>query len=72
MNKLLSGQVVRSGLTQNKESGLRWLKGNPLSKLHESINKRQGSISLITLENIEYLHVTEVTKGYLSLISEGR
>ena len=64
MDKLLSGQVVRSGL--------RWLKGNPLRKLHESINKRQGSLILITLEDIEYLLVTEVTKGYLSRISEGR
>jgi hypothetical protein len=61
MEKLLSGQVVRSGL-----------KGNPLRKLHESINKRQGSLILITLENIEYIQVTKVTKGYLSQISEGR
>jgi hypothetical protein len=29
-------------------------KGNPLRKLHESINKRQDSLILITLENIEY------------------
>jgi hypothetical protein len=51
---------------------LKWLKGNPLRKLHESINKRKGSFILITLENIEYLQMTEVTKGYLSRISEGR
>ena len=48
------------------------LSGNPLRKIHESINKRQGSLILIILENIEYLHVNEVTKGYISLISEGR
>ena len=33
MNKLLSWQVVRSGLALNKENGLRWLKGNPLGKV---------------------------------------
>jgi hypothetical protein len=44
MEKLLSGQVVRSGLALNRESGLRWLEGNPLRKLHKSINKRQGSL----------------------------
>jgi hypothetical protein len=54
------------------EIGLRWLKGNPLRKLHESMNKRQGSLILITLEHIEYIQVTEVIKGYLSRISEGR
>ena len=27
---------------------------------------------LITLENIEYIQVTEVTKGYLNRIPEGR
>jgi hypothetical protein len=43
-----------------------------LRKLHESINKRQVSLILITLEHIEYLQMTEVTKGYLSLISERR
>ena len=47
------------------------VKGNPLRKLHESINKRKGYLILITLEHIEYRHVTEVTKGYLSPISEG-
>ena len=41
-----------------------------MRKLHESINKRQGSLILNTLENIEYLQVTEVTKGHLSRISE--
>jgi hypothetical protein len=41
-----------------------------LRKLHESINKRQGPLILITLEHIEYLQVNEVTKGYLSQISE--
>jgi hypothetical protein len=45
---------------------------NPLKKLHKSINKRQGSLILITLEHIEYLQVTEVTKGYLRRILEGR
>jgi hypothetical protein len=73
MEKLLSGQVVRSGLVPKiRKVGLRWLKGNPLRKLHKSINKRQRSLILITLEHIEYLQVTEVTKGYLSRISEGR
>jgi hypothetical protein len=43
-----------------------------LKKLHESINKRQGSLISITLEHIEYLQVTDVTKGYISLISERR
>ena len=62
MEKLLSGPLVRR---------LRWLKGNPLRKPHESINKRKCSLILITLEHIEYIQVTEVTKGYLSLISEG-
>jgi hypothetical protein len=28
----------------------------------ESINKRQGSLILITLEHIEYLYLSEVTK----------
>jgi hypothetical protein len=53
------------GYPQNKESGLRWLEGNPLRKLHKSINKRQGYLILITLEHIEYIQVTEVTKRYL-------
>jgi hypothetical protein len=57
--------VVRSGLTlKNKESGLIWLKSNPLRQLHESINKRKGSLILIKLEHIEYLQVIEVTKGF--------
>ena len=43
-----------------------------MRKLHESINKTQESLILITLEHIEYLQVTEVTKGYLSRISGGR
>jgi hypothetical protein len=43
-----------------------------LRKLHDSINKRKCSLILITLENIEYIQVNEVTKGYLRQISEGR
>jgi hypothetical protein len=64
MGKFLSVQVVRSGL--------RWLEGNPLRKLHKSINKRQGSPILKKLEHIEYLQVTKVIKGYLRRILEGR
>ena len=36
----------------------------------ESINKRQGSLILDTLDNIEYIYVYEVTKGYISRISK--
>jgi hypothetical protein len=60
------------GEPKNKENGLRGLEGNPLRKLHKSINKRQGSLILITLEHIECLQVTEVNKEHLRQISEGR
>jgi hypothetical protein len=36
----------------------------------ESINKRQGSLILNTLENIEYLYMPEVKQGHLSQIYE--
>jgi hypothetical protein len=43
------------GYPSNKESGLKWLEGNPMRKLHKSINKRKEYLILITLENIEYI-----------------
>jgi hypothetical protein len=36
----------------------------------ESINKRKGSLISNTLENIEYLSMSEVKKGYVSQISK--
>jgi hypothetical protein len=46
MDKLLIGQVVRSWLTLKSGKWVKVVKGNPLRKLHESINKRQGSLIL--------------------------
>jgi hypothetical protein len=43
------------GQPQKKEIGLIWLEGNPLSKLHGSINER---------ERLSYLHILRELNVY--------